>query len=367
METQEPLWFNLLQQRLQEFYEMPPNGPGNVLLQVHTPRKTWSFVARLGVESLSLLPREVAVNDVIHASLGFSEDVLYRALEHPDDLEPRYDYFGQNTQVSGDMGLMQYFVQLLKRPSEYDLKVLNHVRQHPNQPEQIFEAEGFNFDLILKSIVDNQPLCLRSAFYWDAMQWTADDFKRILGQVRIRYNPLTGREDTFSDLLEQMQKDNNKRVYSSGRGLPDSAQHLFPIPDILKNIAGKAHMWFGQSPGGRLVSKLHLDVYTSLLTQVWGKKTAYLYPPLDFDKLGPLKAFCGYQPFYFNPLSPDYDRYPQAKGLGCFKIELMPGDLLVIPSGWLHALEVDGATLSISRAVLLEDAIGFYQKKYGLT
>ena len=359
-----PEWFPLLQARLQEFYAMPPNGPGKVLLEIQTPEQNWVFVVRLGESQLDITvikDEEVAVET--QASLRFNENVLYRVLEHPDDLEPRADYFGRNVAVSGDMGLMQSFTQLLKRPSQYDLGVLNHVRKHPNQPNAVLEMQGLDASMLLEEIINNQACVVRQAFNWPAKDWKPDDFRRILGPIILRFNAKTQREDTLGDLLDEMLADDDKRVYSSGRSLPESAQQHFPIPADLAEFAGTAHIWMGKSSAGRLISKLHADVYTSLLTQVWGKKTVYLYTPADYDRLDPLWAFCSYLPFYFNPLEPDYERHPQAKGLGYFKVDLMPGDMLVIPSGWPHAVEVDGWTMSISRAVHLEQANALYAAK----
>lgn len=358
-----PVWFPLLQERLQEFYVMPPNGPGKVRLEIQTPEQDWGFIVSMGESQLDitvLAEGDAAVAVETQANLRFNEEVLRRALEYPEDLEPRADYFGRNVLVSGDMGLVQFFTQLLKRPSEYDLGIFKHVRNHPNQPDHVHEMAGLHFPVLLDSLVNNQACVVRQAFDWPAQQWSPEEFRHILGKIVLRFNAKTQREDTLGDLLDEMQQEGSRRVYSSGRSLPDSAQHHFPIPPDVAEFAGSAHIWIGKSQAGRLVSKLHADVYTSLLTQVWGKKTVYLYTPADYDRLNPVWAFCGYLPFYFNPLEPDYDRYPKAKGLGCFKVDLMPGDMLMIPSGWPHAVEVDGWTMSISRAVALEQVNAHY-------
>lgn len=363
-----PVWFPVLQERLQEFYAMPPNGPSKVRLEIQTPEQDWVFIVSLGKTQLGITV--VTDGDAVvetQASLRFNEEVLRRVLEHPEDLEPRADYFGRNVVVSGDMGLVQFFTQLLKRPSQYDLDILNHVRKHPNQPNGVWQMEGLDIPILLEGIVSNQACVVRQAFDWPAKDWTPDDFRRILGSIVLRFNAKTQKEDTLGDLLNDMLTDDGKRVYSSGRGLPDSAQQHFPIPADLVEFAGSAHIWVGKSQAGRLISKLHADVYTSLLTQVWGKKTVYLYTPADHDRLDPLWAFCGYLPFYFNPLEPDYDRYPKTKDLECFKVDLMPGDMLMIPSGWPHAVEVDGWTMSISRAVALEQVNAHYATKRGVT
>lgn len=345
---------------------MPPKGPGKVRLEIQMPEQDWIFIVSLGESQLEIAvvtDSDAVVAVETQASLSFNQDVLRRILEHPEDLEPRSDYFGRNVVVSGDMGLVQFFAQLLKRPSQNDMDILNHVRNHPNQPDSVNEMVGLDFSELLEALVNNQACVVRQAFDWPAKQWSPEEFRHILGNIVLRFNAKTQREDTLGDLLDEMQQEGGQRVYSAGRSLPDSAQHHFPIPSEVAEFAGRAHIWVGKSQAGHLISKLHADVYTSLLTQVWGKKTVYLYTPADYDRLDPLWAFCGYLPFYFNPLEPDYERYPKAKGLGCFKVDLMPGDMLMIPSGWPHAVEVDGWTMSISRAVDLGQVNTHYAAK----
>ncbi len=353
-----PAWFATLEHRLQEFYEMPPKGPGDLLLRIQSPDRLWEFFVSMRPENMVIELLHPDIEDVeVQATLAFKEEVVHHVLEKPGDLDPRMQYFERNTVVAGDMSLVQFFAQLLKRPTSYDLEILEHVRSHPNQPEAVYETDVMDAELIVQLIAANQPICVRGAFDWPAIDWSVDEFRKVLGDVALRFNAKTQQEETLGDLLDQMHVMDGQRVYSAGRGLPDSAAHLFPLPQVLTEVAGRPHIWMGKSEAGRLISKLHLDVYTSLLAQVWGKKTVYLYPPNDWDRLEPLMAYCGYQPYYFNPLEPDYERYPKAQGVDYLKVDIMPGDLLVIPSAWIHAVEVDGWTLSITRAVLLQDAI----------
>ncbi len=261
-----PVWFSLLQERLREFYVMPPNGPGKVHLEIQTPEQNWGFVVNLGESQLDITVLAEGDAAEAQANLRFNEEVLRRALEYPEDLEPRADYFGRNALVSGDMGLVQFFIQLLKRPSEYDLAVFRHARNHPNQPDSVREMVGLYFPAMLDLLVNNQACIVRQAFDWPAQRWSPEEFRHILGKIVLRFNAKTQREDTLGDLLDEMQQEDNRRVYSSGRNLPDSAQHHFPIPPDMTEFASSAHIWIGKSQAGRLISKLHADVYTSLLT-----------------------------------------------------------------------------------------------------
>ena len=49
-----PVWFPLLQERLQEFYVMPPNGPGKVRLEIQTPEQDWGFIVSMGESQLDI-------------------------------------------------------------------------------------------------------------------------------------------------------------------------------------------------------------------------------------------------------------------------------------------------------------------------
>lgn len=357
-----PRWYDTLEARLQEFYMEPPGGPGNVQLVVYgdAPEEKWTFIAVLGKQDIQLVPEADAGDLAHHAGLAMREEVLHRMLEQPDDLDPRSEYFGRNTVVGGDMGLMQYFVQLLKRPSQYDQKLFQHAMTHPHQAEVIYEVAKLDMAALVEAVVNNQPVVVRGAFDWPAIRWSMADFTSIMGGIVARFNAKTQKEDTLADIVEEMQVDDKKRVYTAGRSLPESAYKHFEVPAAVAELAGKPHIWLGKSQKGRLISKLHADVYTSFLAQVWGVKTVYLYPPAEYERLTPLLAYCGYLPFYFDPLNPDYARYPKAEGLEPFRVDIGPGDMLVIPTGWVHAVEVDGWTLSISRAVRLEEAYAWW-------
>jgi len=85
----------------------------------------------------------------------------------------------------------------------------------------------------------------------------------------------------------------------------------------------------------------------SFLIQIWGVKTVYLYSPDQYKLLNPVETYNNYQPCLFDP---DHisskDDSPKA-----IVAKIIPGDLLLIPTGWYHCVRAHGITFSVSRAL----------------
>jgi ribosomal protein L16 Arg81 hydroxylase len=65
-----------------------------------------------------------------------------------------------------------------------------------------------------------------------------------------------------------------------------------------------------------------------------------------------------------NPLKPDPVHHAAFSKATCLTVEINPGDLLIIPSGWFHSLEADGLTFSISKGLPLEIAYDILKIPY---
>lgn len=351
--TTAPDWWPQLQARLQEYYQVMPEAMGSVRLVVRDLFQTWSVWAEMG-EELSLRLGEGQGNAGVELALPIQ--VLHQILREPQAFEPRDEFFSRNIAVRGDMRLAHHFAQLLKRPNEYALQILNVVRQHPNVPQAVLESSDLNLPDLARAVLNNQPICFRQVFDWPSMRWDLDEFDRQLGALPIRFNAASGGLERLADLTQKLRQSVDERVYTSGVGLPVESESSFPFPPEWQETTTPPQIWLGQSRKDRLLTKLHCDIFTSLLTQVWGNKTAYLYPPQHYQYLYPMQSYSGYQPCVVDPLHPDLDRHPGFDQALRLVVEIKPGDLLVIPSGWFHCLSAEGLTLSVSRGLPLEVA-----------
>lgn len=108
-------------------------------------------------------------------------------------------------------------------------------------------------------------------------------------------------------------------------------------------------LWLGSVPTHVPASSLHRDPLTGFLFQVIGCKRLDLYSADQAELLYPMKSYKNYQPCWFRPEAPDFDRFPKARKAKCLSVTLRPGELLVQPAGWFHQVHaLDSPNMSVS-------------------
>ena len=350
-----PKWWAELEVRLKEHYQVFPEAMGTLLLVVQDEAtKDWLVRVELG-ESLEFAAAASA-NERADTQLVLTLEVLLRILQDPMYFEPRNDFFLRNVRVSGALNLAHHFAHLLRRPGDYALQLLGHVHAYPQIPSAILETDQWDLPLLLRCVTTSQPIVFRKIFNWPIQSWSLDELDAKIGTMPVRFNPVAQREETLADLTQRLRLEDDARVYISGFVLPMEVRQYFTFPDELESLTTGSQMWLGRSRSGRLLTKLHADIFTSLLTQVWGKKKVRLYPPQHHRYVYPILAFGGSQPCMVDPLNPDLERHPEFVKAQCFEVEIEPGDMLVMPSGWFHCVEAEGLTFSISRGLPLDQA-----------
>jgi hypothetical protein len=110
-------------------------------------------------------------------------------------------------------------------------------------------------------------------------------------------------------------------------------------PDI--GAPDSVHLWFG--PAGTL-SNLHHDHLSVLFCQVFGRKRFWLIPswetPWLYNDRGLYSAV--------DILAPDVTRFPDFARATVHTCEVGPGDALLIPVGWWHAVQALDVSLSVT-------------------
>ncbi|WP_223753965.1 cupin-like domain-containing protein [Myxococcus sp. RHSTA-1-4] len=110
-------------------------------------------------------------------------------------------------------------------------------------------------------------------------------------------------------------------------------------PDI--TTPDSVHLWFG--PAGTL-SNLHHDHLNVLFCQVLGRKRIWLVPswetPWLYNDRGLYSAV--------DILAPDLARFPDFARATVHTCEVGPGDALLIPVGWWHAVRALDVSMSVT-------------------
>ena len=96
----------------------------------------------------------------------------------------------------------------------------------------------------------------------------------------------------------------------------------------------RAKVWLGKSG---TVTPLHRDVPHNLHVHLTGRKRWLLFPPGQSARLYPRGLLSDMPNFArVDPEHPDYDHFPQLRGVTGFSATLGAGETLFIPHGWWH-------------------------------
>lgn len=140
-----------------------------------------------------------------------------------------------------------------------------------------------------------------------------------------------------------------QNVYTAGCALPpamraDFVPALYPADRYLE-----PRIWFGSVPVETAATGLHCDPFISFLYQVMGRKRFRLFSPDQAGLLYVMRAYNRSRPCWVSAEAPDYARFPAFAQARPIDVEIGPGDLLVLPAGWFHAVYcVESPTLSVS-------------------
>lgn len=161
--------------------------------------------------------------------------------------------------------------------------------------------------------------------------------------------------DFFEILTNKTTSSSSDKVYMQQQQI----DHLFPelydhmefnkiIPDGVVNYK---NLWLGL---GSNVSALHFDPYDNFFVQLFSKKKFYLFRPSDYNKLYSYGTFSSL-PYVsrYDPMKPDYDKFPKAKEAKQYLVTVEPGMVLYIPSYWWHQVESFPDSLNISLNIWL--------------
>ena len=147
-------------------------------------------------------------------------------------------------------------------------------------------------------------------------------------------------ETTLRDVLDAMKKGDTSKYSRFNRLLYDHPELIEDFDwNWLYNMrntisSGKTFQVFIGGKGTR--TTLHSASEHNLFTQVYGSKHWYLYPPENDVIFDPPVTRTPYFHSMFDPDSPDFDVFRNAKYLQAWECELKAGDVLFNPPSWWH-------------------------------
>jgi len=266
------------------------------------------------------------------ATLELTTAGLRWLLAHPTAIDLRNPELGAacagRLALRGAPLVAELWLQLLKRPTPADAAALALAcAQAPVRPRAgdleggAEDADGANLErAVLQAIARRSPRRLRRAVALDRV-----DCRGLRAAV-----PAGG--------------------YSGGALAPAALVRAIDWPALPPQAFSGAQVWAGDGGPG-VLTRLHCDAQTSLLAHLEGRKQVLLVSPRLRDMLYVVEAYNSFQPCRVDARRPDLARHPRFAQAEVAQLELAPGDLLVIPTGWFHCVWADEPVVSVSRFV----------------
>eukprot|EP01060_Flectonema_neradi_P012664 TRINITY_DN19424_c0_g1_i1.p1 TRINITY_DN19424_c0_g1~~TRINITY_DN19424_c0_g1_i1.p1 ORF type:complete len:421 (+),score=70.58 TRINITY_DN19424_c0_g1_i1:59-1264(+) len=139
------------------------------------------------------------------------------------------------------------------------------------------------------------------------------------------------------------------------QGDPAYMEHISDIFErtLVRRNDSRFHFtdtWIWAGPKGSKTG-LHMDWDpTNLLHQLYGKKTIWLFHPSDTKYCYPSEKYdLGATIAEVDPFNPDLSKYPEYSKAAAYKVDLVPGDVIQVPAGWMHYVSCETtACISLS-------------------
>jgi hypothetical protein len=132
-----------------------------------------------------------------------------------------------------------------------------------------------------------------------------------------------------NDLLKQPEFAELHKDFDHPQGILDATKG--PVP----------RLWMG---GASTITPLHHDSSNILFGQVYGRKQVRLIPPYEIGNVAnEMSCFSS-----IDIDNPDFDRFPAFRDVSVLDAVVAPGDLLLLPIGWWHAVRSLEPSISLS-------------------
>ncbi len=218
--------------------------------------------------------------------------------------------------------------------------------------------------LILRNYADSCPAAswsmdtLKSEFGREKVTVRAGDYISEFGQPR----NISMQLGDFIDYLHGRAEFPRQNLlvdgldpYVGNQLMPALANQL-PRPDFFsppqsadKSKRDLVTFWLGSS---NAKTPLHCHHFCdTFVIQLIGRRSFTLIPPHQALMVGYMPQNINIGMAAFDPYAPDRDKFPSADDIDIFDIDLGPGDALLLPGFWFHAVKLTAPSMSGSRFV----------------
>jgi hypothetical protein len=164
------------------------------------------------------------------------------------------------------------------------------------------------------------------------------------------HRPIKMSLDLYSQEIDAEQTTSGRRLYMGAQGINQC------FPELVSEIKFDSllpqekldlnYLWYG--PRGNTTG-LHYDSADNFFMQLYGQKRWLLSSPKNFLHLYPHSSWSMYPRVSdFNPLRPDFEKFPKARAAQFYDITLNPGTALYVPSYWWHQVTSISKIISVN-------------------
>ena len=266
-----------------------------------------------------------------------------------------------NIKIEGELDLINQVAKSLLRPSNDTLERFGYAQNRNAKSYSMNEIARVSNPTelqILEAIAESRPIIITDldtkvpVSDW-SLERLVNDYRNVPLRVRSADQEETVAE--FVNRITSTELDSNKiieghtKAYTEGCSLPEEMHNDFLPNHFSLDDYIAPQIWLGSVPVDVPASSLHHDPLDGFLYQILGRKKLVLYSPDQAPYLYPMKAYNNYQPCWVKPEEPDYGKFPLFRKARSVEVTLNPGELLVQPAGWFHAVYcLDSPTFSVS-------------------
>jgi hypothetical protein len=266
-------------------------------------------------------------------------------------------------EFSGDRELINLIAKSLVRPSEDARSRMQFASSRDTaayQLKQIGTVHAPSEIEILARIERGEPFIATGLTLPEpCAEWSLERLASQYGDVPLRVRSANERENVaeFVSRLKKLETqahdgpliEGATKAYTEGCLLPEAMRSDFLPLRFCRDDYTEPQIWLGSVPTETPASSLHRDPLDGFLYQIMGRKRLILISPDQEDCVYPMKAWNNYQPCWVKPEAPDFNLYPKFANARMIEVALNPGELLVQPAGWFHAVYcLDSPTFSVS-------------------
>ena len=236
---------------------------------------------------------------------------------------------------------------------------------YPNDIPQktLRELLASGSDLVALCQQSKTPLLITNIYevFPSLVQWTPEFLNQKVGDNLVEVNssdtdifreyqrPVQMSLREYSRQISEETPSAAKRLYLGSIGIHQFFSELEPellFDTLLPKEIKHSDLWFG--PGGNTTG-LHYDPFNNFFMQMYGQKRWLLSEPNSFLNLHPRSALSTYPKVSdFNPSKPDFERFPRAKKVKFYDLQIEPGTILFVPQYWWHQVTSYSMSISVS-------------------